>query len=963
LPAVEVAREAAVEGPASLDRPGCARYRADECGSPSWQAEARWYRGACPPLRIVREAGFLLLETMTEMTIVAKAVAASQESGQLSATFKPNEVERGMYDRWDAAGYFAPNYRPERDPFVVIMPPPNVTGELHIGHALFVGIQDIMIRWHRMLGDPALWLPGADHAGIAGQWVVEKQLAAEGLTRHDLGREKFLERMWEHMDRLRGRIREQMRILGASCDWSRFSFTMDPGPSRAVRKVFKHLYDKGLIYRGERLISWCPRCMTALSDLEVVHKEVNSYLWHLAYPVIDSPTNEIVVVATTRPETMLGDTAVAVHPEDERYKHLIGQRIRLPILGREIPIVADKSVDSSFGSGAVKVTPAHDPNDFEIGKRHDLRFVTVMNLDGTLNEEAGPFAGLSIAEARRGVVERLTADGALLKTEPHTHAVGHCERCGTVVEPLVSKQWFVKMEPLAAPAIEAAYDGRLKFVPERFKGVYLNWMENIHDWCISRQLWWGHRIPVWYCTRCGAEHAIEEETLAACPDCGGPVSQEPDVLDTWFSSGLWPFSTLGWPDETEDLQRYYPSSVMETGYEILFFWVARMVFFGIEIMGEVPFHTVYLHGTVRDTEGAKMSKTKGNVLDPTVIAEEYGADSIRFALVTQGSPGVDMRLSMTQVELSRNFINKLWNATRFALRSIAEADIAMAEDGPARPEGHLELADRWIVSRLETITADVTSLLGSHLYGEAGRQLREFVWSELCDWYIEASKVRLKGTDQEKQTVAQTLAYVIERSLRLLHPYMPFATEALWQSVPHTGDSIMIASWPVAGARDATAEEDFGVLMDLVSKIRNARAEASVEPGRWIEADIFAGSRTAAFESARREIGFLARIADDKLRFNEGQADSPEHAIVVVARDVVASLPLAGMIDSDVEIARLKRELEAAEREQDRAERQLANESFVSRAPVQVVEAQRQRLADAKHQIDVLKNRLADLEA
>jgi valyl-tRNA synthetase len=916
-----------------------------------------------PALAHCARGGFFVVTVIREIVDVAKAVETDMASDPLSATFKPNEVERGMYERWDQEGYFEPNYRPDREPFVVIMPPPNVTGELHIGHALFVGIQDIMSRWHRMLGDPVLWLPGADHAGIAGQWVVEKQLATEGLTRHDLGRERFLDRVWEYMDRIRYRIREQMVILGASCDWTRFTFTMDSGPSRAVRKVFKHLYDKGLIYRGERLISWCPRCMTALSDLEVKHEEVNSFLWHLRYPVIDSPTGEVIVVATTRPETMLGDTAVAVHPDDERYKHLIGQRVRLPIIGREMPIVADESVDSGFGSGVVKVTPAHDPNDFEIGRRHDLPFVTVMNLDGTMNGQAGPFAGLSIGEARRGVIERLTAEGALLKTEPHTHSVGHCDRCGTVVEPLVSKQWFVKMEPLAKPAIEAAYDGRLTFVPDRFKGVYLNWMENIHDWCISRQLWWGHRIPVWYCANCGTEHAIEEETLDACPSCAGPVTQDPDVLDTWFSSGLWPFSTLGWPEETEDLKRYYPSSVMETGYEILFFWVARMVFFGIEIMGEVPFHTVYLHGTVRDAEGSKMSKTKGNVLDPTLITQEYGSDSLRFALVTQGSPGVDMRLSMTQVEASRNFINKLWNATRFALRSISEADIEMAEDGPARPTGDLALADRWIVSRLESVTSDVTSLLGSHLYGEAGRQLREFVWSEFCDWYIEASKVRLKGTTEEKQVVAQTLAYVIERSLRLLHPYMPFATEALWQAVPHLGDSIMIAPWPAPGARDRAGEADFEVLMELVTKIRNARAEANVEAGRWIEADLFAGSRTAAFERARREISFLARVADDKLRFHEGESVSPEHAIVVVARDVVASLPLAGMVDLDAEIDRLKRELAESEQERDRAERQLSNEAFTSRAPEQVVETQRKRLADALQQIEVLKNRLADLGA
>ncbi|MEA2523267.1 MAG: valyl-tRNA synthetase [Thermomicrobiales bacterium] len=893
----------------------------------------------------------------------------------LAPAFDPSEVERGLYDRWDEAGYFAPNDREDRPSFVVIMPPPNVTGELHVGHALFVAVQDIMIRWHRMMGDPTLWVPGADHAGIAGQWVVEKLLAAEGLTRHDLGREKFLERVWAYMDSTRGRIREQMRILGASCDWSRFVFTMDPGPSAAVRKVFKRLYDKGLIYRGERLISWCPRCMTALSDLEVVHQDVQGHLWHIAYPVVGGETERrkdgkteggtggagVIVVATTRPETMLGDTGVAVHPGDERYKHLIGKQVRLPILGRLLPIVADEAVDASFGSGAVKVTPAHDPNDFEIGKRHGLPFLTVMNLDGTMNAEAGPFAGQTVEQARKGVVSRLEQDGALVKVEQHVHAVGHCQRCNTVVQPMLSTQWFVEMGPLAAPAIAAAKDGRLTFVPERFKGVYLNWMENIHDWCISRQLWWGHRIPVWYCRDCGETIVTEEETLLACPGCAGKVEQDPDVLDTWFSSGLWPFSTLGWPNETDDLRRFYPSSVMETGYEILFFWVARMVFFGLEVMGELPFHTVYLHGTVRDAEGAKMSKTKGNVLDPTEITHEYGADALRFALVTQGSPGLDMRLSMQLVESSRNFVNKLWNATRFALRPIGETGIVVGADGPARPEGDLALADRWIVSRLDWITGEVTSLLGNHLYGEAGRQLRDFVWSELCDWYIEAAKVRLRGTDEERKAVAQTLAYVLERTMRLLHPFMPFATEALWQVLPHAGDALIVAPWPEAGERDQAAEDDWAVLMELVAKVRNARAEANVEPGRWIAADVFAGRRRAAFEGARRELGFLARIADDHLRFVDGEPQATEQASVVVASDVVAVLPLAGMVDLDVERARLRRELEAAEGEKTRLKGQLANEGFVSRAPEKVVNGVREKHGLAVEKIEVLRRRLSEL--
>ncbi len=882
------------------------------------------------------------------------------DSIALSAKFEPAEVEQGMYDRWDTSGYFGPNDRTDRKPFVVIMPPPNVTGELHIGHALFVAIQDIMTRWHRMMGDPTLWLPGADHAGIAGQWVVEKQLAKEGLTRHDLGREQFLERVWLFMDQYRGRIREQMRILGASCDWSRFVFTMDPGPSHAVRTTFKHLYDKGLIYRGERLISWCPRCMTALSDLEVVHKEVNGHLWHLAYPV--EGTDERIIVATTRPETMLGDTAVAVHPDDARYQHLIGKQVRLPIVNRLIPIIADDAVDSSFGSGAVKVTPAHDPNDFEMGRRHQLPFITVMNLDGTMNAQAGEFEGTTISAARKGVVAKFDAEGLLDKIDAHLNSVGHCERCGTVVEPLISKQWFINMQPLADPAIAAAYDGRLNFVPDRFKGVYLNWMENIHDWCISRQLWWGHRIPVWYCTGCGTETVTVDEKLSACPSCGGVVEQDPDVLDTWFSSGLWPFSTLGWPEETEDLRRFYPSAVMETGYEILFFWVARMVFFGIEMMGEVPFHTVYLHGTVRDAEGAKMSKTKGNVLDPTEITAEYGADALRFALVTQGSPGLDMRLSMQLVESSRNFVNKLWNATRFALNSIQGIEVVLDEHGPARPTAGLSLVDRWILSRLDGITAEVSSLFGNHLYGEAGRQLRDFVWSEVCDWYIESAKVRLKGNEEERAAVAQTMSFVIERSVRLLHPFMPFATEALWQSLPHVGETVMLAAWPEAGERDLGAEADVIVFQELVGKIRNARAEMNVEPAKWIAASIHPGKRFLSISSMRAELAFLGRIADDSFVISAEPASATESDVVVVADDVVALLPLTGLVDLSVERARLEKELEGARQESGRLNGQLGNASFVERAPANVVEAQRQRLVVVSEKVDVLERRLAQLE-
>jgi valyl-tRNA synthetase len=890
------------------------------------------------------------------------AATHTYDESTFAKAYDPAAIERGLYDWWDEQGLFAPISEEEangKPPFVIIMPPPNVTGVLHVGHALFVALQDIMARWHRMMGEPTLWLPGADHAGIAGQWAVEKELFKEETTRQMLGREKFLERVWEFMDEYRPRIREQMKLLGASADWSRFAFTMDPGPAHAVRVVFKHLYDKGLIYRGERLISWCPRCQTALSDLEVKHRDEQTSLWHIEYPTEGS--DERITVATTRPETMLGDTAVAVNPEDERYRHLIGKWIKLPLTQRLIPIVADDHVDASFGSGAVKVTPAHDPNDFEIGQRHSLPSITVMNFNGTMNEVAGVFAGLLSAEARKQVVAALDQQGFLAATEPHTHSVGHCDRCDTVIEPMISEQWFVSMGQLKKPAYEAAQDGRLRFVPERFKGVYDNWLENLHDWCISRQLWWGHRIPVWTCRTCGEVHVTTEETLESCPSCNGPVEQDPDVLDTWFSSGLWPFSTLGWPEQTDDLRRFYPGSVMETGYEIIFNWVARMVFFGMEMMGEVPFHTVYLHGIVRDVEGAKMSKTKGNVIDPIEVSSEYGADALRYTLVTQASPGNDSRLSVPKVEASRNFGNKLWNATRFALRSIGDHPIAVDAEGPARPSGNLALADRWILSRLDRVTQSSTRLMENYLFGEAGRQINDFIWSELCDWYIEAAKVRLRDDATGGDVVAQTLAYTIERSLRLLHPYMPFITESLWQKVPHVGTSIMIAPWPEPGQLDDEAEDQFGVLMDLVRGIRNARSEAGVEPARWITADVWAGGYTNALEGARAELGALARIADDHLTFHTGPAENRERSLTVLAGTVVASLPLADLVDLGAERERLQKELDEALAERGRAEAQLANEGFIARAPEKVVQVQRDRLARANERIATLEQRLAHL--
>jgi valyl-tRNA synthetase len=888
-------------------------------------------------------------------------MSRAAKTRDLTKSYSPQNVEAHWYEWWDNQGYFTPEIDREREPFVMIMPPPNVTGELHMGHAMFVTVEDILSRWKRMQGLPTLWLPGADHAGIAGQWVVERELVEKGITRHDLGREKFVEHVWDWMDRYRGRIREQLRILGASCDWSRFRFTMDPGPSRAVRTAFKHLYDKGLIYRGERMINWCPRCRTALSDLEVDHEEHHGHLWTLRYKV--DGIDEYVEVATTRPETMLGDTAIAVHPEDERYRHLIGRTATLPILGRTLQIVADDAVDPEFGSGAVKVTPNHDPNDFEIAQRNTLPGVNIMNLDGTLNENAGPFAGMTVEAAREAVVARLDQDGALVSVTEHVHSVGHCQRCATVVEPLISEQWFVKMKPLAAPAIEVAKDGTIRFVPERFTNTYLRWMENIHDWCISRQLWWGHRIPVWYCQDCAQITVSVEETLEACEHCGSDqLRQDEDVLDTWFSSGLWTFSTLGWPDQTEDLDYFYPGTVMQTGYDIIFFWVARMIFFGIELMGEAPFRVVLFNGTVRDEAGQRMSKTKRNVIDPTEVTKTYGSDALRFALITAGATGSDLKLSIQRVESNRNFANKIWNATRYVLRSIEDADIALDAGGEVRrPDGALSLADRWILSRLDTVTVENGELMERLDFGEAGRRLYDFIWSEYCDWYIEASKVVLNGDDATARAAAQqTLVYSLERSLRLLHPFMPFLTEELWQHLPQHGDSIMIANWPEAGhaSIDAGAVRQFGIVMDAVRAVRNARAESGVEPARRIAAIIAPGSQREAFESAEGVFQTLARIDPNQFRYQDDREEPDEQAISLVVGDALIYLPLAGLVDLDAERQRLSKEIDEVTAEIDRAKGLLSNEKFVSRAPDAVVSKHRDRLREAEERLALLQSRL-----
>ena len=872
--------------------------------------------------------------------------------------YDPKTVERALYDWWEAQGYFKPRLVEGRRPFVISMPPPNVTGKLHLGHAMTASIEDLMIRYHRMRGDPTLWVPGSDHAGIATQNVVERELAKEGKTRHDLGREAFVARVWQWKEKYGGLITQQHRRLGVSCDWERERFTLDEGLSRAVREAFVRLYEKGLIYRGTYLVNWCPRCTTAISDLEVIHREEVTKLWYIRYPLAGRP-GEYVTVATTRPETMLGDTAVAVNPEDGRYRGLVGQSLILPLVGRVIPIIADDVVDPRFGTGAVKVTPAHDPVDYELGQRHHLEAIDVMTDDGRMNERAGAFAGQTQAEARRNVVAELERQGLLEKIEDYRHAVGHCQRCDSLVEPRISTQWFARMKPLAEPALQAVRDGRIRIIPERFEKVYFNWLENIRDWCISRQLWWGHRIPVWYCQGCG-EEIVSVTDPATCPQCGGAaLYQDPDVLDTWFSSGLWPFSTLGWPEDTEDLRTFYPTSVMETGYDILFFWVARMIMLGLEMTGQAPFHTVYLHGLVRDEYGQKMAKSKGNVIDPIEIMDEYGTDAVRFSFLTGSTPGNDMKLSRTRLEANRNFANKIWNAARFVVSNLEVGA------GSPRPEAPETQADRWIQSRLQRLTADVTRLIDEYQFGEAGRQIYDFLWGEFADWYIEISKVRLYGDDPTAAATARrVLVTVLEQALRLLHPFMPFVTETIWQSLKRAwgderwGDSIMIAPWPAAGVTDAEAERQMASIMDVVRAIRNARAEYDVEPARRIPALIAAGDLTAAFQAERASLVSLARLDDARLTIAPELAEKPAKALALVTGGVEVYLPLAGLVDLEREQARLSKELADVEADIARAAGLLANERFVAKAPAEVVQKERDKLAAAEERKAALAARL-----
>ncbi|MEA1961110.1 MAG: valine--tRNA ligase [Bacillota bacterium] len=876
----------------------------------------------------------------------------------LASVYDPDQVERKWYDFWKESGFFASDDDYDKKPFSIVMPPPNVTGQLHLGHALDNTIQDTLVRWRRMQGYNALWLPGTDHAGIATQARVEEALSKEGLSKHDLGREKFLERVWEWKHTYGSRITNQLSLMGSSCDWDRERFTMDEGCSQAVREVFVKLYEKGLIYQGNYIVNWCPKCHTAISDIEVEHEDSDGHLWHLQYPI--EGTDECLVIATTRPETMLGDTGVAVHPEDERYAHLIGKSIVLPLVGKKIPIFADDYVDREFGTGAVKVTPAHDPNDFEMGLRHALETIAVMNLDGTMNENAGIYNGMDRYECRKQIIKDLEAEGTLLKVEEHRHAVGHCQRCATVIEPFVSKQWFVKMKPLAEPAIKTVVDGEIKFVPERFTKVYTNWMENIRDWCISRQLWWGHRIPVWYCEDCG-EIICSTEDPTECPKCSSAqLIQDEDVLDTWFSSALWPFSTLGWPNKTKDFEYFYPTSVLVTGRDIIFFWVARMIFSALEQTNQVPFHEVNIHGLILDGQGRKMSKSLGNGIDPIEVIDKYGADTLRFSLITGVTPGNDVRFHWDKVENTRNFANKIWNASRFVLMNMDGYEAIDIQ------EEELGLADRWILSRLNQKTEETTLLLEKYDLGEAARGLYEFIWDEFCDWYIELAKPRLfrPANEREKKVVQNVLHDVLMGMLRLLHPFMPFITEEIYQYLPEHGKSIMLDEWPVKDEKCIWPEavEQMKDIMGLIRAIRNIRAEFNVSPGAHVKA-ILVIADSAKANVVKKQGNYIQGMANvSELEILESLIEKPRQAVSALSASTEIYVPLEGLIDIEKEIKRLEKDMKTAEVELLKAQGKLNNESFLSKAPPEVIEKERGKAQEARTKKEGILQRLTILK-
>jgi len=885
---------------------------------------------------------------------------------EIAKAYDPKQTESKWYQFWMDKGYFTPTIDQKKKPFVIIMPPPNITGELHLGHALVATIEDSMIRWHRMRGEPTLWLPGVDHASIATQFVVQKALLDEETSREELGKEKFLERTWQWANEHRHKITEQHKQLGVSCDWSRECFTMDEKPNLAVRTTFYNLYKKGLIYKNERMINWCPSCSTALSDLEVDHETHESKLYYVRYPLAEDK-NEFITVATTRPETILGDTAVAVNPNGERFMKLVGKEVILPAINRVIPIIADEAVDPAFGTGAVKITPAHDPVDFEVAQRNNLPLVNIMNQDATMNENAGRYVGMDRFECRKQLLADLNEEGLLVKVDPYQHSVGNCQRCKTIVEPAVSLQWFMRMDTLAKPAIEAITSSRIKIIPEHFTKVYLNWMENIKDWCISRQLWWGHPIPVWYCKDCD-EVIVSIDTPQNCSKCrSSNLEQDPDVLDTWFSSGLWPHSTLGWPNDTEDFKYFYPTTVMETAYDILFFWVARMIMMGIENTGNVPFNTVYFHGLIRDAKGEKMSKTKGNVVNPLETIGQYGTDALRFALSTGNTPGNDMRLTTQKLEASRNFANKLWNAARFVLSNITTIDEneyrTYLDDITQAPA-----EDRWIVSRLNRLIDNVNRLMGDFQFGEAQRDIYDFLWSQYCDWYIELAKIRLRDSNTESPIFV--LVHVLETALRLLHPFMPFITEELWQALTNIAsflrsvDSIIIAQYPAgAGETDTKAEQEMEAVIEIIHAIRNARTEHKVKPAKFIEAIINAQEMKNAIRAHASAIEMLAKVRP--LTVVENREQSPiavESAELLVHKRIEVIIPMRALFDKEMAKQRLDKESGDCRLFIGRIESKLNDPNFITKAPFHVVEKQRQQLQENKEKLGKLEEQLNNLQ-
>ncbi|MGN1194174.1 MAG: valine--tRNA ligase [Acutalibacteraceae bacterium] len=871
-------------------------------------------------------------------------------SKELAKQYDPKNVEDRIYQTWLDGNYFHAEPDPEKKPYTIVIPPPNITGQLHMGHALDNTLQDILIRFRRMQGYDTLWVPGTDHASIATEAKIVAAMKEEGITKEDIGREGFLKRAWEWKAQYGGRIIEQLKKMGSSCDWERERFTLDEGCSKAVREVFCNLYEKGLIYRGERIINWCTHCKTSISDAEVEYEEHDGNFWHFKYPFKDG--SGYIEVATTRPETIPGDTAVAVHPDDERYKDVIGKTVVIPVIGREIPIVADSYAKMDKGTGAVKITPAHDPNDFEVGLRNNLPVINVMTDDGFMNEKAGKYAGMNLMECRKAIVKDLTDAGALVKIEPTKHEVGSCYRCHTVVEPRVSKQWFVKMKPLAEPAIKAVKDGKTKFIPERFDKIYFNWMENIRDWCISRQLWWGHRIPAWYCEDCG-EITVSREDPTKCCKCGSShITQDPDTLDTWFSSALWPFSTLGWPDKTPELEHYYPTSTLVTGYDIIFFWVARMIFSACEQMGEVPFDTVFIHGIVRDELGRKMSKSLGNGIDPLIVIDKYGADALRLTLATGNSPGNDMRYSEKKVEASRNFANKIWNAARFILMNLDEN-----EPKPHIPE-ELALEDKWVLSLFNKLTKEVTENLEKFELGIAVSKLYDFIWDIFCDWYIELAKIRLQQGGEKATQVKAVLVCVMSETLKLLHPFMPFITEEIWQTLPHEGETIMKAPWPVYSEKLVFAEDEakMEIIMEAIRAIRNRRGEMNVPPSRKAHVYI-ATDKTEEFETATVFMQRLASASDVTV----GEGFDIPNAVSIVTAHAKIYIPMGDLVDFEAERKRLAKEKENAEKKLAQINNKLSNPGFLSKAPQQVVDGQKAEAEKLTEKIKMIDESISKL--